>query len=100
LKNGEVKMFGNVINVVDGDTFEVDPHWSFRGQSGSHVRPAGYDAPEEGEPGYEEATEKLRDLIDGQIVELTNLTDIDRGRLVCDVLLDGVNIAEHFPEYR
>ena len=32
--------------VIDGDTFEVANGWKWNGQSGSRVRPTGYDAPE------------------------------------------------------
>jgi hypothetical protein len=35
-----------VHNIIDGDTFEVDPQWTWNGQSGSRVRPTRFDAPE------------------------------------------------------
>ena len=35
-----------VVAVVDGDTFDVFPQWQWNGQTGSRIRPAGYDAPE------------------------------------------------------
>jgi len=35
-----------VTEVVDGDTFDVTPSWRWQGQTGSRVRPTGYDAPE------------------------------------------------------
>jgi hypothetical protein len=30
---------------------------------------------------------------------VTNIIDIDRSRLVCDVYLNGKNLASYFPEY-
>ena len=89
-----------VINVIDGDTFEVSPTWSWRGTSGSIVRANGYDTPEKGQQGYEEAKAKLKRLIEGKKVELKNFVDISYGRLVCDVYYNGKNIKEYFPEYQ
>jgi len=38
-----------VVNVIDGDTFEVMPPWKWKDQSGIRVRPTGYNIPEEGQ---------------------------------------------------
>lgn len=35
-----------VTSIIDGDTFEVSPEWKWNGETGTRVRPAGYDAPE------------------------------------------------------
>jgi len=59
----------------------------------------GYDTPEEGQPGYEEAKSKLKKLIEGKNVELKNIVDISYGRLVRDVFHNGKNITEYFPGY-
>jgi endonuclease YncB( thermonuclease family) len=48
-----------VIEVTDGDTFVVSPNWEWNGESGNAVRPVGYNAPEQGDPGFDEAKEKL-----------------------------------------
>jgi len=82
-----------VTNIVDGDTFDVAPDWSWNNQSGSTVRIAGYDAPELNEVGGEAAKQKLSNLIFGKTVELKNRVNISYGRLVCDVYLDGNNIV-------
>lgn len=37
-----------VVNVVDGDTFDVSPNWKWSGETGSRVRPTGFDAVEIG----------------------------------------------------
>ena len=89
-----------VVNVIDGDTFEVLPPWKWKDQSGIRVRPAGYDTPEEGQPSYQEAKNRLKALILGKEVELKNFVDIDYDRLVCDVYFNGKNLANYFPNYK
>lgn len=88
-----------VVDVIDGDTFVVSPGWQWNGQSGDRVRPTGYDTPERGRWGWEAAREKLRRLLLGKQVELRKAHTIDRGRLVCDVYLNGHPLAAYFPEY-
>jgi len=92
-------MFCNVTSIVDGDTFAVSPRWTWNSLSGDRVRPTGCDTPELGQPGYVEATQKLRTLLLGKTIELQKAYRVDRGRLVCDVYLNGRNLADYFPEY-
>ena len=87
-----------VINVIDGDTFDVSPEWSWNGQVGSRVRATGYDAPELSDYGGHTANEKLRRLILGETVKLGTAYRVDRGRLVCDAYFKGRNLADYFPE--
>ena len=89
-----------VTNVVDGDTFEVSPNWKWNDQTGCRVRPTGYDTPEEGQYGFEAAKRKLAGLILGKNVQLGSAYKVDRGRLVCDIYLNGHNLAAYFPEYQ
>lgn len=89
-----------VSSVVDGDTFEVSGGWRWQGQSGTRVRPTGFDAPELSADGGRAAKQRLERLILGQQVELRTAYRIDRGRLVCDVYFRGANLAELFPSYR
>jgi len=89
-----------VIDVIDGDTFEVTPQWNWNGRTGSRVRPTGYNAPELYEPGGQQATSKLMQLILGKIVELGDAYRVDHDRLVCDVYFSGKNLASYFPEYQ
>jgi endonuclease YncB( thermonuclease family) len=88
-----------VTNIVDGDTFDVTPNWTWKGKSGNRVRPTGYDTPEEGQQGFEQARNKLFSLIYNKEVELGTAYRVDRARLVCDVFLNGRNLASYFPEY-
>lgn len=89
-----------VTSIIDGDTFEVSPSWQWQGQTGNRVRPAGYDAPEIGELGGVSATLKLSQLILHKQVELGTAYRVDRGRLVCEVFLQGRNLADFFRQYR
>ena len=89
-----------VTRVIDGDTFKVSPNWEWGDKTGDTVRAAGYDTPEEGEAGYEAAKNKLKNLIEGEEVELKNAIDLTYGRLLCDVIFDGKNLKGYFPEYQ
>jgi len=89
-----------VTEVIDGDTFKVSPNWKWDERTGDTVRPAGYDAPEEGEPGYQEAKVKLEGLILDEAVELKNPVSVTYGRLLCEVYVNGKNLADFFPEYQ
>lgn len=89
-----------VTSIIDGDTFEVSPQWKWNGQTGTRVRPAGYDAPELHANGGQAAKEKLSRLIYGQQVELRTAYKVDRGRLVCEVFFGNQNLAHYFPDYQ
>ena len=86
-----------VMQVIDGDTFDVDPGWEWNGSSGSRVRPTGYDAPELNEYGGKAAKKKLTDLILGEKVTLGAAHRVDRGRLVCDVSFGGRRLGRRLP---
>jgi endonuclease YncB( thermonuclease family) len=89
-----------VVNIIDGDTFDVSPFWKWSGQTGDRVRPTGYDAPEMNTLGAQSAKDKLANLIKGESVTLGSAYRIDRGRLVCDVFFKGRNLADYFPKYK
>lgn len=89
-----------VIDVIDGDTFKVEGGWKSGDTTGDVVRPTGYNTPEKGQPGYEAATKKLRDLILGKTVYLGRAVNFDHGRIVCPVNYGGKDLAEYFPEYK
>lgn len=89
-----------VTEIIDGDTFTVSPQWKWNGTSGDRVRPTGYDTPEKGTSGAAAATTRLHQLLNGKSVELGKAATIDRGRLVCDVYLNGKNLADYFTRYQ
>jgi endonuclease YncB( thermonuclease family) len=77
---------GVVIDVIDGDTVEVD--------GVGRVRLVGVDTPEIGDCGYDEARDELADLVLGKSVELVpaGVDDRDRyDRLLRYVDVDGVD---------
>jgi micrococcal nuclease len=65
-----------VIRVVDGDTVEIE--------NGKRLRLIGIDAPEKGDCYFQEATNKVKELLEGQEVVLEkDVSEIDRyGRLL------------------
>ncbi|MBL7068807.1 MAG: thermonuclease family protein [Candidatus Omnitrophica bacterium] len=89
-------MICKVTRIIDGDTFEVSPNWKFEGQTGNVVRPRGHDAPEWGQPGYQEAKDKLASLILGKEVELKNPIGLTYDRLLCDVYYNGKRLIKYF----
>jgi len=89
-----------VIEVIDGDTFDVSPNWRWNGEEGCRVRPTGYDAPELNAYGGQAAKQKLERLILLENVDLQTAYRIDRGRLVCDVFFNSKNLADFYPEYQ
>ena len=89
-----------VTAIIDGDTFEVSPYWKWNGETGTRVRPTGYDTPELGTNGGQTAKDKLSRLIYREQVDLQSAYKIDRGRLVCDVYFRNKNLADYFPEYQ
>ncbi len=85
---------GHVSYVVDGDTFDM------RTENGTEhrIRPAGFDTPESGRPCYQEATQALRQMIDGKVVEarcykFQPSSGKHKRRDVCRVSLDGQDIG-------
>ncbi len=82
-----------VTKVIDGDTLDVTPKWRFGGTSGKRVRLAGVYAPELKERSGKAARKRLSDRVLNRKVELRNRKSLSYGRLVCDVYLNGWNIA-------
>lgn len=89
-----------VVEISDGDTFTIDPGWIWGDKQGDRVRPVGFDTPEKGEKGYEAAKNKLKKLLLGKTVKLSNPIKLTYGRLLCTVLLDGKDLKDYFPEYQ
>lgn len=89
-----------VTSIIDGDTFEVTPQWKWNGQTGTRMRPTGYDAPELHAYRGQAAKDKLSRLVLGKQVDVRTPHRIDRGRLVCDVYYQSKCLADYFPEYR
>jgi endonuclease YncB( thermonuclease family) len=86
--------------IVDGDTVDVSPNWTWSNESGSRVRPTGYNAPEVNTIAGQQAIQKLKNLILGKTIQLGEVAKVDRGRLVCKVYFNGRDLADYFPEYQ
>ena len=81
-----------VVRVIDGDTFRI----MYDGEETS-VRLVGIDAPERRQPGGPAATAALRKMIDRRTVRIEFPCKRKRdnfGRLLCDVHIEGRNIAK------
>ncbi len=87
-----------VTAVIDANTFEVSPVWIYGEESGEKVRATGYDPPKAGKSALA-AEQKLSVLIQNKKVELGTPQGVERGRLICDVYFEGVNLASYFSEY-
>jgi micrococcal nuclease len=75
--------------VVDGDTIILT--------SGEHVRYAGIDTPERGEPFYNRARRRNKELVSGVsiILEICDSERTDKyGRLLTNVLVSNVSVNE------
>lgn len=77
-----------VVHVIDGDTFEVRPHWVWNGHSGGKVQIANYNPPALHAPGGPGAREALTRRIQGNKIELGATEGIHHGRLVCEVYMN------------
>jgi hypothetical protein len=100
-ENEEVAMIFVISEVLDANTFKVSPIWMWEYHKGDMVKAHGYISPQTGKPDYQKALIKSKNLLQDKEVELTNprrLTAQDQ--LLCDVYVEGKNLADFFPEYR
>lgn len=74
-----------VTKVIDGDTFETATRKN-------PVRLANVNAPEKGQPGAAEATQALRDLIQGEEVLVDTVARDQFGRSVASVKVGGKSV--------
>ncbi len=72
-----------VTKVLDGDTFDIE--------TGQRVLLANVNAPEVVNPGADEATAKLRELIEGKNVRIDPV-GTSYGRIVANVTVDGESV--------
>lgn len=62
-----------VTNVVDGDTVDVNVDLGFKVYSKQRIRLSGIDTPERGQPGYQEAKDRVIELVlDKEVMLLTS----------------------------
>lgn len=83
-----------VTRVIDGDTFDVWPHWDWGGQRGSRVRIADINAPELNTSGGYPAKLALEKVIGGRHVVLAEKTVDVYHRLIARVYLNHCNVKD------
>lgn len=96
---------GLVVNIVDGDTVDLDISLGFRVRMQMRFRLYGINTPERGQPNYNEAKDFLASLIPpNTFVDIRSykpnvLPKGDSfGRWVIEIFKDGVNINEAMVE--
>ena len=77
---------GVVEAVLDGDTFRLN--------TGETVRLAEVDAPEVGSPGYAQALEKLKQLIERKVILYDQRGADSYGRIVADVWVSSLYVND------
>ena len=88
-----------VTSIIYENTLEASSDWKWNGETGTRVRPVGYNTRGLHTTKGQKSKDALSKLINGQQVELRTAYKVDRGRLVCEVFIGGRNLAEFFPEY-
>ena len=78
-----------VTRIVDGDTFRADVN----GKNES-IRIHGINAPEKDEYGFQRSSDALSALISGKEVKLKFIERDKYGRMVCDVFVNGIDVAD------
>lgn len=85
-----------VTRIIDGDTIDVTLDMGFRTYCRQRLRLLGFDAPERGQPGFQESTEALTQLLMGakQVIVQTVKTD-SFGRWLANVQADGTWVTDY-----
>ena len=81
-----------VARIIDGDTFRTN----MRKKS---VRLANVDTPEKGQPGYTQAKNALRNLIQGETVSITTKARDPYGRAVANVKKGNASVNKAMKKY-
>jgi micrococcal nuclease len=91
-----------VTNVVDGDTYDMKISLGFNVWINMRFRLMGVDTPETWRPKNEAerehgelATQMVKDLIENKMVNIKSYRPDKYGRYLCDVIIDGINLADY-----
>lgn len=85
--------YATIVNVVDGDTCDVEVDLGFSVRVKHRFRLAGINTPERGKPGFIEASDFLNKYVLKAAV--INVTKLDKyGRYLVEIFVDGVNINQ------
>ena len=83
-----------VVNVVDGDTIDVDLDLGFRVTTRQRVRLYGVNTPERGQPGYQEAKNLLMALLGVEVGLQSYKPDDKYGRWLAAVYNGNTSISQ------
>jgi len=93
------KYFGQILRVIDGDTFEALIELGFGVSQKFHVRLDGIDTPEMSTNEGKIAKEYVRELIEGKTVILTDSGPEKYGRARANIkLMDGTDLTSFLIE--
>jgi endonuclease YncB( thermonuclease family) len=85
--------YATIVNVVDGDTCDIELDLGFSVKMKLRFRLAGINAPEIGTPGAKEATDYLKSFLSyGVVVKSTKLDKY--GRYLAEIDCNGLNINQ------
>ena len=83
-----------VLNVVDGDTIDVSVDLGLQIYSLQRIRLYGIDTPERGQPGFLEASDRLKYLILDKNVIIKTYKVSKYGQYLGEIMFDEMNINE------
>lgn len=75
--------------VIDGDTLRCGRE---------RIRVQGVDTPEKGQPGYDAAKQRLRELTDGKRLRIDRVAKDRYGRTVGKVTVDGMDVGKRLKQ--
>jgi micrococcal nuclease len=94
------KYYGQVVRVIDGDTFEILVELGFKVTQKFTVRLDGIDTPEKNTEEGKSAKEYVKNLIEGKSVILTDAGSEKYGRARAKVsLMDGTDLTNFLIEH-
>ena len=81
-----------VVKVVDGDTLDVDIDLGFYMTTRQRLRVNRIDTPERGQPGFHEATNRVKELcpVGGEVIVETHKTG-KFGRWIAEITIENVD---------
>ncbi len=83
-----------VADVIDGESFRVNPDWNVQGERRDIVLLRDHTAPQLGTKAGEAFKQRLEELVLNRSVEILQAVRVGSGIVEADVFISGQNIAE------